>query len=297
MALSGTAHSFRFHHKTRPLMNTTLSTRLRVLHITSSSQSLLLMSGKFGFIRQQGFDVTLITSPGVELDEARASEHVDTIGIPIAREISFWRDLQSFWRLTTAIYRLHPAITDVGTPKAGLLGGIAAWLNHVPARIYTLYGLRCETTSGLKRRLLLLCEWIACSCAHRVICVSESLRREAIALGIVDARRARVVAHESANGLDARRFAPSPEILRRADDLRLELGIARDSRVIGFVGRLTRDKGVADLLEAFSILRGEFPDLHLLLAGAFEDDPVFDSAMARGVEYRRAQPTAADQDS
>jgi lipopolysaccharide/colanic/teichoic acid biosynthesis glycosyltransferase/glycosyltransferase involved in cell wall biosynthesis len=250
-------------------------TPVRVLLITTASQSLILMRGQAGFLRARGFDVTVIASPGVHLVETRQTERVETLAIPIAREISPLRDLQSLWRLFRVIRRLRPAITDVRTPKAGLLGGIAARLNRVPCRIYSLFGLRCETATGLKRWLLLFCEWIACACAHQVICSSESLRRKAVALGIADVRKTLVIGPGSANGVDASRFVPTPEILSSADKLRLQLGIAREARVIGFVGRLTQDKGIADLLKAFALLRPEFPDLRLLLVGEFEDgDPV-----------------------
>ena len=105
--------------------------------------------------------------------------------------------------------RLRPAITNVATPKAGLLGGVAAWLCGVPCRYYTLLGLRCETTTGLKREVLNAAERIACACAHRVICVSESMRQKAIELVLVEASRTVVLASWSYNGTEPERFAPT----------------------------------------------------------------------------------------
>jgi len=244
--------------------------RPRVLYILTASQGLNLTRGQFPFLARADFDVTVIASDGEELRAARESGGIDTVAIPIAREISPWRDLISLWRLCRAIRRLQPAITNVSTPKAGLLGGIAAWLNRVPCRFYTMRGLRCEATAGFKRRLLLFCERIACSCAHKVICVSESLRQKAIALRIVESRRTMVLASGSSNGIDAFRFADSPELAQEAAALREQLNIPITARVIGFVGRLTRDKGIIELLRAFAIVSSAFPALKLLLVGDFE---------------------------
>ena len=122
---------------------------------------------------------------------------------------------------------------------------------------------------------MLLTERVACLCAHRVICVSESMRQKAIDLGIVDARRTVVLASGSYAGVDTNRFAPTAEVLRRADQLRRQLRIPSEAPVVGFVGRLTRDKGIAELVEAYLKLRKRFPELRLLLVGDVEDaDPL-----------------------
>jgi len=159
---------------------------------------------------------------------------------------------------------------SVSTPKAGLLGGLAAWLSRVPCRVYVLRGLRGETSRGARRFLLFFFERVACRMAHRVICVSESLREQAIRFGIVAPERAVVLGEGSSNGVDASRFAPTPERVRQAAALRISFGIPHDAPIVGFVGRFTRDKGIKDLLQSFSFLRESFPGLRLLLVGEFE---------------------------
>jgi glycosyltransferase involved in cell wall biosynthesis len=176
------------------------------------------------------------------------------------------------WRIMRA---LRPAVTNVGTPKAGLLGGCAAWLAGVPCRFYTLRGLRFETSRGLKRQLLVIAERMACKFAHRVICVSQSLREKATALQLATPERTLVFGLGSSNGVDASRFAPTPEGTTRAAELRSELGIPPHAPVLGFVGRLTRDKGIPELVESFLQLSEQFPDLRLLLLGpSKEEDPL-----------------------
>jgi glycosyltransferase involved in cell wall biosynthesis len=247
---------------------------VRVLYIVTSSFSLRLLPGQLDYLQRAGFDVTIACSPGEELSKAKR-DGVQTITVPMAREISPWVDLLSLWRLARTIWRICPTITNVSTPKAGLLGGIAAWACGTPCRYYTLLGLRCETTTGLKRMLLLWTERIACACAHRVICVSESLRQKAIDLGIVNADRTLVLGSGSGNGVEVERFAPNAETLRRAAELRGYLGIPADAPVVGFVGRLTRDKGIGELVEAHLRLRKRFPAVRLLLVGDVEQgDPL-----------------------
>jgi glycosyltransferase involved in cell wall biosynthesis len=197
------------------------------------------------------------------------------VQVPIEREIAPLRDVAALWKIWRILRSRRPTVTNVGTPKAGLLGGFAAWLNRVPCRIYTLHGLRYETANGLQRRILVCAERLACYFAHRVVCVSESVRRNAIADGITTGKQAVVFGAGSCNGVDASRFAPTPELLKRAAELRRELGIPEQAAVALFVGRLTRDKGIPELAEAFSHTGLQFPELRLLLAGCFENgDPL-----------------------
>jgi len=195
--------------------------------------------------------------------------------VPMERNIAPLRDLVSLWQLCRAMRALRPAVTNVGTPKAGLLGGIAAWLNRVPCRFYTLHGLRFETATGLKRRILIYAERLACRFAHRVVCVSHTVRKKAIAFGLASRERTLVLGSGSCNGVDASRFAPNPKLTQRAAALRRHFGIPERAAVILFVGRLTRDKGIPELTEAFLQLDKQFPDVRLLLAGCFEkEDPL-----------------------
>ncbi|MHB8675293.1 MAG: glycosyltransferase family 4 protein [Candidatus Acidiferrales bacterium] len=243
----------------------------RLLALTTSALSLNLLRGQLRFFREAGFDVTVACSPDPSLDSFAREECVRAEAIPMSRQIDPLRDVISLWRLWKCIRRYRPTAMSVSTPKAGLVGGFAAWLNRVPCRVYVLRGLRGETSRGARRFLLLFFERLACRMAHRVICVSESLRQRAIVCGVVAPDRSVVLGEGSSNGVDAARFAPTPERLRLAATLRISLGIPHDSPVVGFVGRLTRDKGIQDLLEAFSFLRESFPKLRLLLVGEFEE--------------------------
>jgi lipopolysaccharide/colanic/teichoic acid biosynthesis glycosyltransferase len=251
------------------------SGRPRIVYVVTSSLAVGFLQGQLGYLREAGYDVTVISSPGQALTAVENSDRVQTIALPIQRGISPVRDLISLWQLWRVMRSQRPSITNVGTPKAGLLGGLAALLAAVPCRVYTLRGLRLETAKEIRRRVLLLAERLACSCAHRVICVSDSLRRNAVALGLVDMGKTAIFGSGSSMGVDVRRFHPLPASDEEVLELRRRLGIPRTAPAVGFVGRLTRDKGVVDLLEAFSLVRLRFPELRLLLVGEVEEgDPL-----------------------
>jgi glycosyltransferase involved in cell wall biosynthesis len=250
--------------------------RPRLVMAVNSPIALAYLQGQPQYFRDKGFDVVIL-SPLRRKDEWEVDrpQGVSFIEVPMEREIAPLRDLMSLWRLWWTVRALCPAVTNVGTPKAGLLGGFAAWLNRVPCRFYTLHGLRYETTKGLLRKLLILAECLACRFAHRVVCVSNSVRQKAISAGLATPEQTVVLGSGGCNGVDTSRFAITPQIMRRASQVRRQLGIPLGAPVLLFVGRLTRDKGIPELMQAFSQLVARFPELRLLLVGCIEDgDPL-----------------------
>src|SRR5438309_305044 len=249
---------------------TVKSNQPRLVVAVNSAIALGFVQGQLQYFQEKGFEVTVLC-PERRKDEWEVArpKGVSIIEVPMERKIAPLRDLQSLWRLWRLMRKLRPTVTNVGTPKAGLLGGFAAWLNRVPCRFYTLHGLRFETTKGLKRRVLVCAERLACHFAHRVVCVSHSVRERAIASGLTSAQRMVVFGSGSCNGVDASRFAATPEMTRRAAGSRRQLGIPEQAPVLMFAGRLTSDKGIPELAKAFEQLGDRFPDLRLLLVGCF----------------------------
>lgn len=255
-------------------METRSLSNLRVVFGTNSDYSVAFLRGLPARLKQLGAEVfVMVAGPGANTEEMCRQESVTVIPIPMEREIAPLADSVSLVRTFRVLRRLKPALIEFGTPKAGFVGMLAGWLARVPCRVYRLHALRLETTTGVKRRILLFTEWLACACAHKVICVSPSLRNRAVELGIVE--RAKTTVVESANGVDIERFASDSANAARAASLRRELNLSERQPVIGFVGRLTRDKGIPELVEACRTLRLKYPDLRLLMVGDFEEvDPV-----------------------
>ena len=227
-------------------------------------QTCLVLSARLRILREAGFRVFLVSGPGELLDSTAAREGVESVAIPMQRQIAPFADLVSLLRIWVLIVRLRPDLVEFSTPKAGLLGTLAAMLCGVPQRVYMLRGLKCETATGFKRRVLFAAERTAAACAHVVLCNSESLRDQALALHVAPGRKLRLLGQGSSNGVDIARFTPGPSQVRE------KLGIPRSAKVIGFVGRLTSDKGLPELIDAFDTILLAEPRAHLLLVGWFD---------------------------
>lgn len=240
-------------------------------------QTCLTLTGRLRALRNAGFRVTLISSPGELLDRTAAREGVEAIGLPMRREIAPLADLVSLLRLWWVLWRLRPDLAEFSTPKAGLLGSLASWLAGVPARVYMLRGLKLETSKGVKRTILLAAERASSRLAHVVLCNSESMRSEAVALGVAPPAKMQLLGIGSSNGVDVERFSPG------SSDVRSRLNIPDEAPVVGFVGRLTRDKGIPELIEAFDTILKKEPEARLLLVGWFDAS---EDALGAGVRAR-----------
>jgi glycosyltransferase involved in cell wall biosynthesis len=159
---------------------------------------------------------------------------------------------------------------------------LGAWLAGAPVRVYHLRGLPLETAAGPRRLLLRCAERTSCALAHRVLAVSGSLRERALAEGLCPPDRITVLGAGSGQGVDAEhRFIPAGADARLA--ARRALGIPAGARVVGFVGRLVRDKGVVELAEAWRALRAEDPVLHLVAVGPLEAEDGLPPAVVEGL--------------
>ncbi len=236
--------------------------------VTHPISARLLLAGQLGYLRAAGFDVTVVASPGPDLDVVAAREQVDVVPVAMARAMRPGADARSLAEVTRVLRRLGPDIVNASTPKAGLLGMVAARALGVPVRIYLLRGLRLETEAGWRRAVLGGTERIAAACADEVIAVSASLRAGFVAAGLAPAAKVRVLGAGSSNGVDLDHFAPSAALRAQASGLRQGLGVAAGAPVLGFIGRLARDKGIVELLDAFERVRAARADARLLLVSA-----------------------------
>ena len=228
------------------------------------AQTCLVLGARLRALRKAGFRVLVLSSPGLLLDQTATREGVERIALPMQRGIAPFADLVALFRLWRLIGRCRPDLVEFSTPKAGLLGSIAAWLRGVPHRVYMLRGLKLEGTSGFKRRVLLAAERMAARSAQVVLCNSESLREEALALRVAAPSKLRLLGDGSSNGVDIDRFSPGPSKVRE------DLNIPASAPVIGFSGRLTRDKGLPELMEAFEMILVAEPATRMLLVGWFD---------------------------
>jgi glycosyltransferase involved in cell wall biosynthesis len=248
----------------------------RLVQMTTVPMSLSFLEGQIEYVKGKGFDVHVISSPDIALEEFGSEMQVETHELPMERRITPLRDLISLFRLSKILRQLRPHIVHGHTPKGGLLSMLGAWWCGVPVRIYHIHGLPMVTAKGIKRQLLKWAEKISCLHASHVYCVSDSVREVAVAEGLCPAEKVKVLLNGSINGIDAEsRFNPERFGSNTRDVVREKYGIPDDALVVGFVGRIVRDKGIIELAQAWKSLRQEFPTLHLLLVGGFEpQDPI-----------------------
>lgn len=257
-----------------------------VLHVMTVARSLRFLSGQVSFIRGAGFSVHAVTSPGPELVAFGEQERVAVHPIEMTRRVTPLRDVRALWEVWRLLRRIRPDIVHGHTPKGGLVAMVAGWLARTPVRVYHLRGLPLLTASGLRRQILRWTERTSCCLAHRVIAVSHSMRSIAISEGLCDADRIKVLLGGSGQGVDATgRFHPPGEEVRRA--ARAQHDVPQDAFVIGFVGRVVRDKGIGELASAWRGLRDRHPRLHLVVVGPFEAE---DAPPAEVVEALRSDP-------
>ncbi len=213
---------------------------------------------------EAGFEVLVVSSPGLELDLLAAQPGVRVSAIPMSRDIDARSDSAALRTWVRLLRTERPALVVTATPKASLLGLVAARLTGVPRRAYYLGGLRLEGERGRRRQLLAATERLTAASAHVVIANSPSLAREVLVHRLTRASKLRVITPASSHGVDTVRFAP-----RAADaELRASLGLVDDLPVVGFIGRVTADKGVGALLSALQLLRQRRVEAQLLVLGA-----------------------------
>jgi len=232
--------------------------------VTHPITAKLLLRGQLRYMRERGYEVTVISSPGPELDAVAEREGVRVVGVEMARGVRPTEEPRAAWRLFDAIRLARPDILNASTPKASVLGLMAARALDVPVRVYLLRGLRLEGFSGFARSALGVAERVSAACSHHVVSVSESLRRAYIDGGYAKPEKVSVI---PSNGIDILRFPERKRTRAEAGIVRQRLGISPSAIVAGFVGRLVTDKGAADLVTAVEHAASEVPGLRVLVVG------------------------------
>src|SRR6185369_10929822 len=180
-----------------------------LLHITTVPQTLGFILRQMLFMRRQGWQVHTIASPGKHETIVR-NQGFPFHAIVMQRRITPFRDLRAVVRLWWAMWRIRPTVVHAHTPKAGLLGMMAARLASVPVQVFHVHGLPHLTARGVKRSLQILATRVACRLADRVFCVSPSIRRILIDEQLCPEAKVLVPVNGSSGGVDAEgRFDPA----------------------------------------------------------------------------------------
>ncbi|WP_302801262.1 glycosyltransferase family 4 protein [Parabacteroides goldsteinii] len=239
----------------------------KIVRITTVSTSLrILLKGQLRYMNRY-FDVVAISSKE-GFQEVLQEQGVRGYVVEMTRKITPFKDLISLFQLVRILLKEKPDIVHTHTPKAGLLGMLAAWIVRVPNRLHTVAGMPLLVATGNKRRLLDFMEKLTYACATKVYPNSFVMMDIIVSLKLAPFNKLKVIAQGSSNGIDTSYFSVQNTLPK--EDLRCRWGIGTMDFVFVFVGRIVKDKGVNELVRSFVLLKSSYENIKLLLVGGFE---------------------------
>lgn len=230
----------------------------------------ILLKGQLAFLNDY-FNVIAVSGEDYHLKNVAIRERVSTVSVLMSRTISPIKDLVSLVKLYILFKKEKPLIVHSITPKAGLLSMVAAYFARVPIRIHTFTGLIFTNRTGLMKQLLMLMDSLLCKCATNIYPEGEGVKRDLIQFKITN-KPLYVLANGNINGIDLEYFNSENNSELELGKLRTSLGINSNDFVFIFVGRIVADKGINELIAAFSKLSEHKKNVKLLLVGPLEQN-------------------------
>src|SRR5690554_3074287 len=244
----------------------------KLIRITTVPLSLkLLLAGQMKFMKASGWEVIMVSSDGKEVNEVVKKEGCEHRVIPFTRKITPFRDIYCIWLLMQLFKEVKPDIVHTHTPKAGFLGMIAAKLSGVPVRVHTLAGLPYVSSEKQKRSLLVAVEKFTFKMCTELWPNSFSLKKFILEEKLVDASKIRVLGAGSSNGVNLSQYARDELKENHLVAAMMRVAPGENDFIMLAVGRLVKDKGIEELVEAF--LQSKIVNKSkLVLLGSFEQD-------------------------
>lgn len=239
--------------------------RGKIIRACTVSQSTTFFVDMISDLMAEGYEVVAVSSDGPELEGVRKAG-AKAVTVEMQRHISPLKDLRSLWQMIKVFRREKPQMVHSMTPKAGLICMMAGKFTGVPVRVHTFTGLIFPTSTGLKRRILMATDWLTCACATHVIPEGEGVKKDLLNNRITK-KPIKVLGYGNCRGIDLKRFDRTPEVMSEAKKIR-----NADKFTFVSIGRLVGDKGINELVEAFSRLNREMPTTRLILIGGYEPD-------------------------
>lgn len=235
-----------------------------------------LLPGQMRFMAANGFDVMMISAAGKELAEVIEKEQCPHIIVPMTRKITPLQDLKCLFQLISIFRKERPAIVHTHTPKAGLLGMLAAKICGVKIRIHTVAGLPLMVETGFKYRLLKFIEKLTYAAANHVWPNSKSLMQFIIDNKLCKTSKLKIIGKGSTNGININRFSKEALDEKIITEIKTQLNFTGDKKYLLCIGRLVKDKGIVELVHVFNQLQKDNSNLVLILAGEYENtlDPL-----------------------
>lgn len=270
----------------------------KLIRITTIPLSLeKLLEGQLTYMNQF-FEVTAISSEKERLEKFGKDNKVKTFWVEMTRAITPFKDLNAVWELYNYLKKEKPLIVHTHTPKAGIIGMLAAKMAGVPIRIHTVAGLPLMETTGSKRKVLNAVEKITYQLATRIYPNSLGLKQIILDANFAREEKVKVLGRGSSNGIDTDYFDPRMYSEEDNFNLKSTLGIPQNDLVFIFIGRLVSEKGLNELISAFNSLQKKHMDISLLLVGPYEEelDPLQSRTIQLIGDHRKIFTTGYQQD-
>ncbi|PXX97505.1 glycosyltransferase family 4 protein [Halomonas sp. LBP4] len=249
----------------------------------TSHLSATLIRGQLKYLRENGVEPVLVSSPGENVRKLALLEGIRLYEITMEREPSPFKDIVSLIRLILLFMRIRPDIVNAGTPKAGFLCMVASYVCCIRGRVYTVRGFRHGSLSGIPCWIMKYFEKVSCYLSTQVICISPSVAQKGVDDGILKPGGYQLSGlFGSSNGINLERFNQRRPDLVSVNELRQRIGVKPGDFIIGFVGRIIYRKGVEELVKAFVRVKASYPHVRLLLVGPIErEQAVSDTTLKR----------------
>jgi glycosyltransferase involved in cell wall biosynthesis len=256
-------------HQQIPLPDS--SNNKKLIRITTVPMALrYLLSGQMRFMAANGFDILMISADGKELAEVKEQEQCRHIIVPMTRKITPFQDTRCLFQLIRIFRKEKPDIVHTHTPKAGLLGMLAAKFCGVKIRIHTVAGLPLMVEKGFKYQLLKFIEKITYSAATQVWPNSNSLLKFISLKKLVNPAKLWIIGKGSTNGINVNRFSKAALNEMISTEIKGLISYSAQNKYLLCIGRLVVDKGIVELVNVFKQLHKTDPSVKLILVGGFE---------------------------
>jgi len=247
----------------------------KIIRVTTVPISLkVLLKDQLKFMSRH-YEIVAVSSEGKELSDVARDEGVRTVPLNMSRQFTPLRDLVSLMKMIRLFRKEAPDIVHSHTPKAGIVAMLAAFLCNVPNRLHTVAGLPVMNKVGLVRIILLAVEWLTCKCATKIYPNSKGLEAFLTDVVNVSPNKLKVLGSGSSNGVDSRYFNLTPDLQESSKIFKTKYGLD-DCFVFTFIGRIVKDKGIEELIDAYSKLSSEVENVRLVIVGREEPltDPI-----------------------
>lgn len=246
-----------------------------ILHVVNNYFVIPYFIGdQFIHFSKKGYRFFVVCTPSPHLKPYSLKMGFNYYEVEILKAITPIKDIVAMIQIHRIIKRNKIDIVIGHTPKGALLSMIVSYLLNVPKRIYFRHGLVYETSHGFKRHLLINIEKLTAYCSTKVVCVSPSLYAVSLRDKLNCPDKQLILGRGTCGGIDTiNKFNPENINNSELEELRIKLKISKRAFVVGFCGRLVRDKGIHELVQAYDLLRARYPENEfcLLMVGMFED--------------------------